>query len=122
LPIPLPSQVVLNGYGPSFTFAVTKRSTPEPTNFSTISFDYYLDPERGVAAAAADLISLASLNPEAPYLLAVHVREYSSVGRVAQILAALPPGFELLHVHEWMQLANAHPTFRPRIRSALGEH
>jgi hypothetical protein len=116
------AKLVLNGYGPSFSFGLTQRKPRAPgggppSNFSTISFDYYLDPARGVASAAADLVSLADLNPQAPYLLAVHVREYSSVGRVAQILDALPSGrFALLPPHEWMGLANSRPTFRPRIR------
>ena len=51
------------------------------------------------------------------YLLAVHVREYSTVDRVAQILSALPPGkFELLPAHEWIAVADAHPTFRNRYK------
>ena len=42
---------------------------------------------RRLADAAADLASLAALNPQAPYLLAVHVREWSDVTRVQKILA-----------------------------------
>ena len=59
-----------------------------------------------------DGTTLAALNPTAPYLLAVHVREWSTVGRVAEVLANLPSNFSLLRVHDWIPLADTHPTFR----------
>ena len=65
-----------------------------------------------VESIASDLTTLAALNPTAPYLLAVHVREWSTVGRVAEVLAKLPSNFSLLPVHEWIPLADTHPTFR----------
>ena len=52
------------------------------------------------SSIASDLTTLAALNPTAPYLLAVHVREWSTVGRVAEVLAKLPSNFSLLPVHE----------------------
>ena len=95
----LPSALaVLNGYGPSFTFATATSKRP-PHNLTAISFDYYLDPSRSVADAAGDLITLAKLNPTSPYLLAVHVREFSDVTRVEKILDLLPEGeFELMPI------------------------
>ena len=72
----------------------------------------YLDPGGTVESIASDLTTLAALNPTAPYLLAVHVREWSTVGRVAEVLAKLPSNFSLLPVHDWIPLADTHPTFR----------
>ena len=72
----------------------------------------YLDPGGTVESIASDLTTLAALNPTAPYLLAVHVREWSTVGRVAEVLAKLPSNFSLLRVHDWIPVANTHPTFR----------
>ena len=108
------ARVVLNGYGPTFTFAASRR--PGGANFSTVSFDYYLDPAGTVASIAADLATLGRINAAGPYLLAVHVREWSTVGRVAEVLARLPAEYALLPVHEWIPIANAHPTFLPRYR------
>ena len=54
--------------------------------------------------AAADLKGLIDLNPTPPYLLAVHVREFSDETRVAQIVQALrrAADVELLPAHEWI--------------------
>jgi hypothetical protein len=112
------ARALLVGYGPTFTFADTLSSSG--ANQTTISFDYYLDPARPVADAVGDLVALAGVNPVAPYLLAVHVREYSSVGKMAELLDALevaaPGHFALLPAHEWLALAATHPTFRSRFR------
>ena len=105
------ARAILNGYGPTFTFA---SSSTAAGNVSTVSFDYYLDPGGTVDSIAADLISLAELNPTAPYLLVVHVREWSTVGRVTEVLTKLPSTFSLLPAHEWIPLADEHPTFRTR--------
>ena len=72
----------------------------------------YLDPGGTVESIASDLTTLAALNPTAPYLLAVHVREWSTVGRVAEVLAKLPSNFSLLPVHDWIPIADTNPTFR----------
>ena len=70
-----------------------------------------------MADAAGDLITLAKLNPTSPYLLAVHVREFSDVTRVEKILDLLPEGeFELMPIREWIEVARAHPTFRERYK------
>ena len=109
------ARAVLNGYGPTFTFASSRRAG-SVVNFSTVSFDYYLDPSGTVASIASDLATLGGINSVGPYLLAVHVREWSTVGRVAEVLAKLPSDFVLLPAHEWIPIASAHPTFRPRYR------
>ena len=104
------ARALLNGYGPTFTFASSPRAAE---NMSTVSFDYYLDPSATVDAIAADLVTLAALNPTPPYLLAVHVREWSTVGRVAQVLGKLPAGqFELMPVHEWIPIADQNPAVK----------
>ena len=115
------AKVVLNGYGPTFTFASSRRPPSPatgglPTNFSTVSFDYYLDPGGTVESIAEDLLTLSKINDAKPYLLGVHVREWSTVGRVAQVLDKLPKSFALLPLHEWIPIANRYPTFRPRYR------
>ncbi len=104
------AKALLNGYGPTFSFASSP--TAGGGNVSLTSFDYYLDPGGTVESIASDLTTLAALNPTAPYLLAVHVREWSTVGRVAEVLAKLPSNFSLLPVHDWIPLADTHPTFR----------
>jgi hypothetical protein len=96
----------LNGYGPSFT------ASPNNGNVF-LSFDYYLDEERPTEAVAEDLANLAKLNAVSPYLLAVHVREYSDVNKVAGILSGLE-GARVLPVHEFIALANRHATYRTR--------
>ena len=99
----------LNGYGPSFTAA---RS--DDTGAAFLSFDYYLDEQRPIEVIAADLKHLARLNPAEPYLLAVHVREYSDVNRVASILEGID-GFDIVHVDEFAEMmASKEATFRSR--------
>ena len=56
------AMVVLNGYGPTFTFAENRRGGIGGTNFSTISFDYYLDPGGTVDSIAQDLVALSALS------------------------------------------------------------
>ena len=104
------AKALLNGYGPTFSFASSP--TAGGGNVSLTSFDYYLDPGGTVESIASDLTTLAALNPTAPYLLAVHVREWSTVGRVAEVLAKLPSNFSLLPVHDWIPIADTNPTFR----------
>ena len=94
------------------TYALGAKICTLSGNVSLTSFDYYLDPGGTVESIASDLTTLAALNPTAPYLLAVHVREWSTVGRVAEVLAKLPSNFSLLKVHDWIPVANTHPTFR----------
>jgi hypothetical protein len=96
-----------NGYAPAYTFA-SRDGRP------FISFDYYLSPDRPEADAAADLQELARLNPERPYFLFIHVREWSSIERVKSILDRLGPEFEVVPLDVFMKLAGQDPTFRER--------
>ena len=70
------------GYGPGYT-SIVRNGRP------FVSFDYYLSPRRPEADAVADLQELATVNAKRPYFLLVHVREYSDVKRVKDILDKL---------------------------------
>ena len=96
-----------NGYAPAYTFA-SRDGRP------FISFDYYLSPDRPEAAAAADIEELARLNPQRPYFLLIHVREWSSIKRVKSILDRLGPQFEVVPMDVFMKLAGQDPTFKER--------
>jgi hypothetical protein len=103
---------LLNGYGPSFTAA---RTSNVGGKGAFLSFDYYLDEQRPIESITSDLQNLKELNPAAPYLLAVHVREYSDVGRVQGILEGLRgDGFEVVHVDEFAQQMSSEQNFRNR--------
>ena len=68
-----------------------------------MSFDYYLDPGRSVADAINDLNTLAELNPIRPYFLAIHVREFSTVGKVISIVDGLDKSmFEVVSVDDFL--------------------
>lgn len=72
----------------------------------------YLDPSRTVAEAVADLNNLAAINPTRPYFLAIHVREFSTVGKVEAIVAELDPSkFEIMPVDTFFAYANRAPTW-----------
>ena len=101
----------LNGYGATFTF----RHDAGGTNHSLVSFDYYLDPGRSVADAIQDLETLAELNPVRPYFLAIHVREFSTVGKVIDIIDGLDSSvFEVVPVGDFFKIANKNPTWKDR--------
>ena len=77
----------------------------------------YLDPSRSVEEAVADLESLAAVNPTRPYFLAIHVREFSTVGKVEQIIAALDPAkYEVMPVDTFFAYANRQPTWWPHYK------
>ena len=97
----------LNGYAPAFTFT-------ERNGRPLISFDYYLSPQRTVRAAVADLHELAAINDSRPYFLLMHVREYSSVQRVKNILNSLGEEFELVPLDRFLKMAGSEPTFKER--------
>ena len=104
-----------NGYAPSFSFAHDSGPGSTHTNHSLLSFDYYLDPGRSVSDSIRDLEMLASLNPVRPYYLAVHVREFSTVGKVISIIQGLNPSiFEVVTADDFWDIANAKPNFRNR--------
>eukprot|EP00045_Choanoeca_perplexa_P010527 m.107207 g.107207 ORF g.107207 m.107207 type:complete len:752 (+) comp15308_c0_seq3:614-2869(+) len=99
----------LNGYGATFT------ATQAPgTNQTVLSFDYYLDPGRTVAQAVGDLTALATVNAKRPYFLPVHVREFASADKVAEIAKALPEYFAIVPVDVFQRLVVQAPTFRQR--------
>ena len=97
----------INGYAPSYTFTVRNEKP-------FISFDYYLSPERAEAEAAADLEELAKINSKRPYFLLIHVREYSNVKRVKNILDRLGSEFEIVPLDVFLTLAGKAPTFQER--------
>lgn len=102
----------VNGYGPSFTFALNGTRP-------FLSFDYYLDPSRTVEDAAADLVLLSQLNNVRPYFLVAHIREFSDIERVEQIWNALPQGeFELVSTDWLLQAAGRNPTFTTRFEDS----
>ena len=87
-----------------------------------MSFDYYLDPSPTVEEAAADLRELAAMNhrgaaaQQLPYFLLVHVREWSDISRVQEILDLLPADdFEVVPLDTFLASAGANPTFEPHV-------
>ena len=97
----------VNGYGPGYT-SIVRNGRP------FVSFDYYLSPRRPEADAVADLQELATVNAKRPYFLLVHVREYSDVKRVKDILDKLGPEFEVVPLDVFLTMEGAQPTFEER--------
>lgn len=97
----------INGYGPANTYDI-RDGRP------LISFDYYLGERRPVAEAVADLEELARLNPERPYYLLLHIRQWSTIEHVMGILDQLGPEFEVVPLDVFLKLAAAKPDFNPR--------
>ena len=95
----------VNGYGPAHTFAV-KDGRP------FMSFDYYLPPTRTVKEADADLEELAKMNPKRPYFICFHVREYTDVQGVMNIMKPLGPEFKIVPLDVFLKLAGMAPTFK----------
>lgn len=93
----------INGYGPASTFDL-RDGRP------FISYDYYLGEDRPRAEAIADLRELARLNPERPYFLLLHVRQWSTIEYVKGILDALGPEFEVVPLDVFLKMAAAEPT------------
>lgn len=98
----------LNGYAPSHSFMV-RDGRP------LLSFDYYLSEVRPEADAVADLKELAALNPQRPYYLVVHVREWSDIKRVKGILDQLGPEFEVVPLDVFLKMAGTTPTFKEHL-------
>jgi len=97
----------LNGYAPSFTFAVRDKKP-------LISYDYYLSPTRTEEDAVADLEELAAINSKRPYFLLVHVRESSDVKRVKSIIGKLSSEFKLVPLDVFLKMAGEASTFKER--------
>ena len=100
------AQAFYNGYRASNTFA-------SRGNQIFLSHDYYLAPDRSDDLVLADLHSLATVNAVRPYLLLVHVREFSDMNRVKSIFDRLDD-FVLLPSETFVEVAQTQPTFVER--------
>ncbi len=95
----MPSAIgFINGYGPASTFDL-RDGRP------FMSYDYYLGEDRPREEAIADLRELARLNPERPYFLLLHVRQWSTIEYVKGILDALGPEFEIVPLDTFLKMA-----------------
>ncbi len=99
----------INGYAAAHTFDLRNGQ-------AFLSYDYYLDENRPVASAVADLDELARLNPRRPYFLLLHVRESNSIKRVMGIVNALEEKPEVVPLDTFLKLAAGSPTFLPRYK------
>jgi hypothetical protein len=97
----------INGYGSARTFDL-RDGRP------FLSYDYYLDVNRPVAEAAADIEELIQMNPRRPYFLLMHVRELNTVEKVAAILSRLSEPAEVVPLDRFLKLAADKPTFQRR--------
>ena len=95
----------VNGYAPAHTFYV-QNGRP------FISFDYYLSPKRPAKEVVSDLEELASINSKRPYFLLMHVREWSDIKHVKEILDQLGPDFKVVPLDVFMKLAGNAPTYK----------
>ena len=95
----------INGYAPSYTFTV-KNKIP------LVSFDYYLSPDRTEEEILADLKELAKINPQRPYFLLLHVRQWNNIDKVIHILNGLNKEFEVIPLDRFLKLAGEKPTFQ----------
>ncbi|MCK5740013.1 hypothetical protein KAH55_12550, partial [bacterium] len=93
-----------NGYAPAYTFY-------EEGGRPLMSFDYYLSAERAEEDAAADLQELSEINDTRPYFLLMHVRQWSDITRVRDILDRLGPEFEIVPLDIFLKMAGNKPTF-----------
>lgn len=97
----------INGYGSARTFDL-RDGRP------MISYDYYLGVGRPTDEAIADLKELMALNTERPYFLLVHVRESTTIDRVADILDGLGDAAEVVPLDVFLKMAAEAPTFEKR--------
>ncbi|MEO7599662.1 MAG: GxGYxYP domain-containing protein [Opitutus sp.] len=95
----------INGYGTARTFDL-RDGKP------FLSYDYYLDVNRPVDEAAADLEELIQLNPQRPYFLLMHVRESNTVEKVSAILDGLTEKVEVVPLDVFLKLAASAKTYR----------
>jgi hypothetical protein len=95
----------INGYGTARTFDL-RDGKP------FLSYDYYLDVDRPIDEAAADLDELMQLNPERPYFLLMHVREANTVDKVATIFSRLSEPVEVVPLDVFLKLAASKKTYR----------
>jgi hypothetical protein len=95
----------INGYGTARTFDL-RDGKP------FLSYDYYLDVNRPVDEATADLEELIQLNPQRPYFLLMHVRESNTVEKVSSILGGLTESVEVVPLDVFLKLAASAKTYR----------
>lgn len=94
----------VNGYGPARTYDI-RDGVP------FVSFEYYLGEHRPAEEAVADLLEMANLNPQRPYFLTLHVRQWSSIEHVKSIFDQLGPEFEVVPLDVFLRMSAAEPTF-----------
>ena len=100
----------INGYGPANTYDL-RDGRP------LVSFDYYLGEKRPSEEAVADLQELARMNADRPYFLLLHIRQWSTIEQVKNILDQLGPGFEVVPLDVFLKLAANSPDFETRYAS-----
>ena len=98
----------VNGYAPAFTF---ENRDERPL----ISYDYYLSPTRKKEEVLADLNELAAINIERPYFLLIHVREWSDINRVKEIVNGLDSRFGIIPLDVFLKMAGENPTFKENL-------
>lgn len=103
----------VNGYAPAYTFHV-RDGRP------LISYDYYLSPVKSEKEAVDDLLELAAFNAKRPYFLLMHVRQWSDIHRVKNILTRLGPEFEVVPLDLFLTLAGQNPTFMEKFLEPEG--
>jgi hypothetical protein len=97
----------INGYGSARTFDL-RDGRP------MISYDYYLGIHRPTDEAIADLKELMAPEPERPYFLLVHVRESTTIDRVADIIDGLGDDAEVVPLGRLPENGRRAPTFKTR--------
>jgi hypothetical protein len=95
----------INGYGTARTYDL-RDGKP------LISYDYYLDVNRSVKDAAADLEELIQLNPARPYFMLLHIRERNTVEKVTEILHSLTEPVEVVPLDVFLKLAADAKTYQ----------
>jgi hypothetical protein len=95
----------INGYGSARTFDL-RAGKP------LISYDYYLDVQRPVDEATADLEELIQLNPQRPYFLLLHIRESNTDEKLSQILGSLSGQVEVVPLDVFLKLSADAQTYR----------
>ena len=95
----------INGYGTARTYDL-RDGKP------LISYDYYLDVNRPVKDAAADLEELIQLNPKRPYFLLLHIRERNTVEKVTSIFNSLSEPVEVVPLDVFLKLAADAKTYQ----------
>ncbi|MDQ8187698.1 GxGYxYP domain-containing protein [Pelagicoccus sp. SDUM812002] len=97
----------INGYGSARTFDL-RGERP------MVSYDYYLGLHRPTEEAIADLEELIQLNRKRPYFLLIHVRESTTIDRVADILEGVSEEMEVVSLDVFLKLAASEQTYKQR--------